>query len=181
MSGVAPDTSVVFTCRRCGDCCHGSGGIVLLAADSDRLAAFFGLPLPVFLARFTEFFRGKRGLAGGKDGKCVFSGPEGCSAHPAKPAICRAWPFFRGNLTDAVSFAMAKSACPGIRKGCTFSEFSRIGARYLLAEGLFVPPGDVESPAALMTESMLRQLAGGEADKNRKVLTDQGDKRALVE
>ncbi|SBW00531.1 hypothetical protein KL86DPRO_11800 [uncultured delta proteobacterium] len=150
----------VFACRRCGECCSGQGGIILRETDSERLAAFLGLPVAVFHERFAEESRGKKRLIMGKDGGCVFFGAKGCSVHPAKPDVCRAWPFFRGNLTDPVSFAMAKQGCPGIPEGAAFAVFCRTGARELLSQGIFTEPEELRVPAVLLTKTQLIRLAG---------------------
>lgn len=136
---------------------------MLRRGDSERLAAHLAMALPDFYARFTEVVRGKRRLAGNGNGGCVFSGGTGCSVHGAKPDICRAWPFFRGNLTDPGSLAMAKQGCPGIRKDALFADFARAGARHLLARGICLPPDEAACPAALMPEEFLRRIAGEDA------------------
>ena len=158
----SPDVTAVFDCRRCGDCCRGRGGIVLRTLDEERLAVFLGIRVPDLRTRFTEFSHGKRGLVTGEDGWCVFFGSAGCAVHPAKPGVCRAWPFFRGNLVDPVSFAMAKAGCPGIREHVAFSVFSETGARYLLAEEAYALRDGNGSPAALLSEDELRRLVDGE-------------------
>ena len=150
----------VFACRRCGECCQGRGGITLRETDSERLAAFLDLPVAVFHQRFAEESHGKKRLVTSTNGGCVFFGANGCSVHPAKPDVCRAWPFFRGNVTDPVSFAMAKHGCPGIPEGAAFPVFCRTGARYLLARGIFVLPGEQRAPAVLLPKPHLIQLAG---------------------
>ena len=159
----ARETEALFRCRRCGECCRGKGGIVLRERDAERLAVFLDLPAEAFYGLFTEENRGKRRLAVTQEGVCVFSGVEGCAVHPAKPDICRAWPFFRGNLIDPFSFAMAKQGCPGIAKDADFVLFSRAGAGYLLARSIFVLPGEMRGPAALLREAELRQLATEDA------------------
>lgn len=60
-----------------------------------------------------------------------FEAGKGCAVHPARPDVCRAWPFFRGNLVDGVSFDMAKEDCPGIRREASHEDFAREGFRYL--------------------------------------------------
>lgn len=130
-----PDS--VFECRMCGQCCEGEGGIVLGRRDLERLAAFLGLAPEEFLAAYTFLNGEKIRLATGADGFCVFfKNGAGCQVHEAKPDICRAWPFFRGNIEDPHSLAMARAYCPGINPGASHSEFSSLGRRYLLENGL---------------------------------------------
>ena len=151
----------IFTCRSCGECCGGNGGIVLRARDSERLAAFFGFTVSEFHAKFADRVRGKFQLTCKQDGACVFySEGARCVVHPAKPDVCRTWPFFRGNLMDPVSLAMAGQGCSGIAEGVDFAAFSQAGARYLLDWGLFILPDETAYPLSMMHENELRQLAG---------------------
>lgn len=128
-------TTVAFTCRRCGHCCQGVGGIVLSDADIARLAVHLHLDAATFLTRFAEHVGGKSRLVTGPDNACVFYA-EGCSVHPARPDVCRAWPFFRGNIIDPQSHAMAAEDCPGINTGVSHAEFARQGKAYLASRGL---------------------------------------------
>lgn len=127
----------VFECRKCGICCEGRGGIILSPRDLTRLAAFLGEDEQTVVALYAEKSNGKLKIRCGDDGNCFFfrSG-TGCSVHEGKPDICRAWPFFRGNLEDPASLAMAKEFCPGIDADCSFEDFVRAGLAYLQAENL---------------------------------------------
>ena len=126
------DRTQTFSCRRCGKCCEGRGGIIIGPRDLVRLCAHFRLPPEEVLERYAEYIGGKPTLRCGSDGFCMFfKAGEGCGIHPARPAVCRAWPFFRGNLVDAVSFEMAREDCPGISRTATHAEFAHEGFRYL--------------------------------------------------
>lgn len=131
------DTGPVFECRQCGQCCAGVGGIVLGLRDVTRLSRHFGVAEETFLSLYAERHNGKNTVRTGPDGNCLFFRTNfGCSVHKDKPEICRAWPFFRGNLVDPVSLAMAKDFCPGIRRDVTYTEFVLEGRRYLQQYGL---------------------------------------------
>lgn len=140
----------IFDCRRCGDCCQGEGGIILDAADILRLAAFLGLPREAFLARCAETRDGRIRVRTAADGYCLFYDHEllGCTVHPARPDICRAWPFFRGNLADETSWRLAQDACPGIVPGAGHQAFARAGREYLRRNRL-LRPEDGDAPRAL--------------------------------
>jgi Fe-S-cluster containining protein len=126
-----------FDCAMCGHCCQGSGGIVMGPADQDRLAGHLGRDRETFLALYAESRQGKAHLTTGADGCCVFFVQgAGCSVHVAKPDICRAWPFFRGNLEDESSWRMAQEYCPGINPAMSHAEFVRQGYAAMRAEGL---------------------------------------------
>ncbi|TVM33332.1 YkgJ family cysteine cluster protein [Oceanidesulfovibrio marinus] len=127
----------VFACAMCGQCCEGEGGIVLSRKDAARLAEHFGMAVEAFLAQYAMVQGGKHHLASNGQGACVFYEKDrGCAVHPARPDVCRAWPFFRGNLVDAGSLAMAKEDCKGIRRDVTFAEFRSSGVAYLREKGL---------------------------------------------
>lgn len=127
----------VFDCRMCGHCCEGRGGIVLGGRDIARLAHFLGQTEADFCENSCEEMHGKLMLATGADGYCLFFRQgSGCVVHDAKPDVCRAWPFFRGNLEDSHSLALAADFCPGINPEVSFEEFAEAGRRYLLENGL---------------------------------------------
>lgn len=127
----------VFECKKCGHCCSGEGGIILSSGDIKRLASFLGLSDEEALANWATLSNGKYKIKSGEDGRCVFFIHKiGCSIHPAKPDVCRAWPFFRGNLEDSVSLDLARDYCPGISRHCSFNDFIREGLRYLDETGI---------------------------------------------
>ncbi len=129
--------SETFECRRCGKCCEGRGGIVVGAKDLARLAAHLAVSPERFLELYTEEMGGKAHLLTGGDGACLFfRAGFGCSVHPARPDVCRAWPFFRGNIIDKFSFEMAREDCPGISRACSHSQFASEGYAYLQENGL---------------------------------------------
>ena len=163
MTGNATGDTGVFACRSCGECCHGSGGIVLQHGDILRLAEHLGLPLDGFCARYAEKHRGVYRLRSGKDGACVFwDNTAHCAVHAAKPDVCRAWPFFRGNLEDATSLFMARECCLGIHASVSFTQFRQAGFRWLLSAGVFRHNEEPASPRALMTQrELLAQAEDG--------------------
>lgn len=147
-----------FDCQRCGHCCHGVGGIVMTAGDRARLAAHLGLSEEEMLTRHAERAGEKFRLKVGPDGYCVFFRQGlGCAEHPGRPDICRAWPFFRGNLIDAVSWEMIQTDCKGVNAQSGHRVFVEQGLAYLREHGLVHAPGP-ESPLALVLdpEAILR-------------------------
>ena len=137
-----------FDCKRCGHCCEGSGGIVVSHKDLARLCAHLNLGVVAFEERFGQRRGGKLHVRPGADGHCIFFvDGAGCGVHEAKPDICRAWPYFRGNLADAESFAMAGEFCPGISQKQPHSDFVREGLAYLASEGICGTGGKDEAGA----------------------------------
>lgn len=126
-----------FACAMCGHCCEGRGGIVVSSKDLDRLCDHLGVGPDDFEKMWGERRGGKLHVRAGADEACIFFIPgQGCGVHVAKPDICRAWPFFRGNLLDSGSFALAAEFCPGISRDCGHAAFVRQGLESLEREGL---------------------------------------------
>lgn len=143
----------VFQCARCGVCCEGKGGIVLAPGDVARLAAHLSMEKAAFLDAWTDPGGRLPALTSGEDGRCSFYvAGTGCGVHPARPNVCRAWPFFRGNLEDADSFAMAKEDCPGI-KDVPHETFRCAGLALMQEEGLVQE--DETAPNALRIAHLL--------------------------
>ena len=145
-------TDAAFACRMCGHCCEGVGGIVLTEKDQRRLPAHLSLSVAELLERHAELRGGKYQLLCGEDGYCVFYKQDcGCGIHPARPDVCRAWPFFRGNLVDESSWEMIQEYCPGVNPHVAHAEFVRQGSDYLTGEGLRCKCSG-EAPNALTPE-----------------------------
>jgi len=125
-------SSQVFHCRMCGECCRGKGGIVVGPRDLPRLCVHLHIDQERFIAVYGYRQNGKIKIRTGPDNYCIFFLPgTGCSVHMAKPDICRAWPFFRGNMVDGGSLAMAKEFCPGIHPMIGHDAFVHAGLVYL--------------------------------------------------
>lgn len=144
--------NTTFTCTMCGQCCEGTGGIIMTAFDRERLCAFLGITEETLLKDFAALRNGKVSVRSDEHtGNCVFFQPgKGCGVHPGRPNICRAWPFFRGNIVDAASFELAKDACPGILKNALHKDFAREGREYLKTHQLC--SSDPAGPKALDIE-----------------------------
>ncbi|WP_432736937.1 YkgJ family cysteine cluster protein [Maridesulfovibrio sp. FT414] len=139
-----------FECRMCGHCCQGEGGIIMTAKDRKRLAEFLGIAEAEMVEKYSETVNGKIRLQSREDGYCVFFN-EGCGIHPGRPDICRAWPFFRGNLIDETSWEMIQEYCPGVNPEAGHARFVEQGKEYIKAEGLRQHDPDV-APNALITD-----------------------------
>jgi Fe-S-cluster containining protein len=65
-------------------------------------------------------------VATGEDNFCIFyEEGKGCRIHPVKPARCSLWPYYPANVKDRETWEMAKLACRGIDRKCSFEEFVR--------------------------------------------------------
>ncbi|MDQ7835930.1 MAG: YkgJ family cysteine cluster protein [Humidesulfovibrio sp.] len=146
-----------FTCQRCGHCCQGEGGIVMTGRDRNRLARHLGMDIPAMLDHCAETVSGKTRLRAGDDGYCIFfRHGQGCGVHQGRPDICRAWPYFRGNLLDASSWEMIQSDCPGVNAEAGHALFVREGVQYLQEHGLLHEAGPEAPHALVLCESLLR-------------------------
>ncbi len=123
------------------------------------MLVYFNMEKADFLARYTEIFDGKPVLITGEDGFCYFfKEGRGCTIHEARPDVCRAWPYFRGNLIDEFSFAMAKEDCPGIVKTVSHAFFAHDGYAYLKNNGLLCRDKSVDGRALIVDENELPEL-----------------------
>lgn len=148
-------TETVFDCRMCGHCCQGQGGIIASASEQKRLADYLGISVEELRATYTVSQGVKTVLKSREDGFCVFFDPEkACTVHPAKPDVCRAWPFFRGNLVDDTSWELAQDYCPGIRKESGHAAFQKEGVAYLVENGL-TKEGQPDEANALQIKDLL--------------------------
>lgn len=143
----------IFDCVQCGKCCEGQGGIVLSNKDLARLAAYLNLPPNDIIGKYCERSGEKLKIRTGEDGYCVFFSSSSCSVHAGKPDICRAWPFFRGNLLDSISLEMAKEFCPGIKRTVSFEDFAKRGFAYLEQEGILATDASKEANALLISKT----------------------------
>lgn len=126
---------------------------MLSRQDIKRLCQGLGLAQQEFLAAYTVTHEHKTTLIS-KNGNCVFfQEGQGCLVHSHKPDICRAWPFFQGNLLDEQSWLLAQDYCPGLNPNVQHREFVRQGLKYLGQENLIYSSQDPEAPAALLKDN----------------------------
>ncbi|MDR2488500.1 MAG: YkgJ family cysteine cluster protein [Desulfovibrio sp.] len=143
-----------FDCLRCGHCCQGRGGIVASEKDVRRLCGRLRMTVEAFAAAYGERRGGKLLIRAGEDGACIFfKKNEGCAVHTVKPDICRAWPYFRGNLLDRDSLELCKEFCPGIPPSLPHADFVLQGTALLQREGL-IGTGGADEAGALQTADL---------------------------
>ena len=144
------DSPQAFDCRMCGECCQGKGGIVLGPRDLPRLCSHLHMEVEGFIAAYAYRQGEKIKIRTGSDNSCIFFLPgTGCSIHVAKPDICRAWPFFRGNMLDGESLDMAKKFCPGINPAIDHDAFVRAGLKHLAEHHLRASDSEHEANALI--------------------------------
>ncbi len=140
----------VFDCRMCGHCCEGQGGIVVSPKDLKRICDYLQVSAEQFIEQYAFMHNGKLKVRSADDGNCIFFRKnQGCAVHEGKPDICRAWPFFRGNMLDNESLYLAKDYCPGIRSDASHEEFIAEGQVYLKTNKLQASQASNEAHALL--------------------------------
>lgn len=84
-----------YVCRRCTACCKWPGDVCLEDDEVESIAAFLGLPVGEFTARYTRLRANRQGLSlVDKDGtgECIMLDGADCRLQEVKPAQCRGFP-----------------------------------------------------------------------------------------
>lgn len=109
-----------FECTRCGHCCGGGPGTVLV--DEDEIAALarrFDLSVSEFRREYTRTLEGGAvSLQEKSNYECVFYDSEaGCTVYEDRPTQCRTWPFWRANVRSERDWERAARHCEGMNRG----------------------------------------------------------------
>lgn len=92
--------------------------------EQKRIAAYLEIKADDFLSRFCEKRNGIIYVRAGEDNFCIFYRKgKGCAVHPVKPHRCSLWPYYNANVNDEETWDLAKLACRGINRECSFQEF----------------------------------------------------------
>ncbi len=143
-------STAIFDCQMCGHCCEGTGGIIVSPKDLERICAHLSLTPDEFCNKYGVMRNGKLNVRIGEDNFCIFfEEGKGCSVHEGKPDICRAWPYFRGNMIDDQSLHLAKDFCPGIKHDVMHKDFVKEGEKYLREHNLTASDAKTQAKALL--------------------------------
>lgn len=114
----------IFSCTRCGFCCHGETTVSL--DDSDQKRMIEVLDLPAEQVR-QQYWRTTGNIVQMKtvDGHCIFY-KDGCTIHKGRPWRCGQWPLHPSILSDENNFHTIADSCPGINKDIGYEKFCRI-------------------------------------------------------
>ncbi len=107
------ESSDLFKCKQCGECCKGYGGTYVTPEDIKKISGFINTDPECFIADYCAMSGKRPVLAQGKDGFCIFW-DKLCTIHPVKPRMCREWPFIRPVLLDVKNWKIMAGSCPGI-------------------------------------------------------------------
>ncbi len=107
-----------FTCQPgCTACCRQPGWVYVSRDDVDRAAAFVGMAVEDFEARYVVRFRHRMRLRKPAREQCPFLEESGCRIHPAKPSQCRLFPFWPELVQERGNWNKTGEYCPGIGQG----------------------------------------------------------------
>ena len=87
-----------FVCRRCGNCCRWKGCVKVKPEEVDRIAAFLGIQIEIFLDQYTRLTPDRKHLSllEKEDGSCQWlteiDGLPACAIDRVKPVQCRDFP-----------------------------------------------------------------------------------------
>ena len=108
----------MFTClTECGRCCDEPDGLVYLSReDAERLAEHKGEEVSAWLeSDCRQMPDGRWVLKSKGDGSCIYiRDDKRCDVHHAKPAQCRAYPFWNENVKDDPAWRKTQQLCPGL-------------------------------------------------------------------
>ena len=114
------ETGLAFECTRCGNCCTGAPGTVLVTSEEiERLAVELRLDVDAFRATYTRSISGEAtSLREKADGACALYDPErGCTVYRSRPRQCETFPFWRGIVASRKAWESESRLCPGLNQG----------------------------------------------------------------
>jgi Fe-S-cluster containining protein len=118
-----PAKADIFTCARCGFCCHGETTVSLDERDQERMIRVLGLSREEVARRYWRI-TGSMVQMQVQDGHCIFYDDRcGCTVHEGR---CRQWPLHPSMLDDENNYRTISESCPGIRTDIDYAEFCRI-------------------------------------------------------
>ena len=116
--------SQIFSCKRCGYCCHGETTVSLDGKDRERMVKALNMPEEIVKETFWRQ-TGKITQMKTVDGHCVFY-EDGCNVHKGRPWRCAQWPLHPSILSDENNFHTISESCPGIKKDVSYEFFCQI-------------------------------------------------------
>ncbi len=116
--------SQIFSCKRCGFCCHGETTVSLDEKDQKRMVDALNMPKEEVQQRYWRL-TGKTVQMKTVDGHCIFY-KDGCTVHTGRPWRCGQWPLHPSILSDENNFHVISDSCPGINKDISYEDFCEI-------------------------------------------------------
>ena len=119
-----PSVSLIFTCQRCGACCHGHTTVSLNEHDRQHMAQALDMPDEEIRRKFWRT-TGNTVQMKTVDGHCIFY-DQGCGVHRGRPWRCAQWPLHPSILTDESNYLTIAESCPGINTTLSYRQFCEI-------------------------------------------------------
>lgn len=116
--------SEIFSCKRCGFCCHGETTVSLTTEDLKCMASTLNLSEEKVVDKYLRV-TGNEIQMKIVDGHCIFYN-DGCSVHEGRPWRCRQWPLHPAILKEEDNFNIIKDSCPGIKTDVSYQKFCDI-------------------------------------------------------
>ncbi len=121
----------IFSCKRCGYCCHGETTVSLDDADQARMCEALGMGREEVEKTFWRV-SGTVVQMKISDGHCIFY-ENGCTVHAGRPWRCAEWPLHPSILSDVNNYHTIAESCPGINQELGYEAFCAV-LRELLEE-----------------------------------------------
>jgi hypothetical protein len=123
---------LAFECGQCGRCCAGPNEGYVWVTDEEitAIGEFLGLSAQEVRRQYVRRTDSRHTLIERPDNHdCIFlsaagegaGAARGCRIYSVRPAQCRTWPFWPGNLADSDSWSRAAQRCPGVNHGNKFT------------------------------------------------------------
>ncbi len=116
--------SRIFSCQRCGACCHGHTTVSLNEDDRKRMESALKMPVEEIRRKFWRT-TGTTVQMQTVDGHCIFY-DQGCKVHEGRPWRCAQWPLHPSILADENNFLTIADSCPGIDKSISYHQFCEV-------------------------------------------------------
>ncbi len=114
-------THELYSCQRCGYCCHGETTVSLNRDDLARLLHILDIDEQ---EAFEKYLRKTKNVVQMKivDGHCIFYN-NGCLIHSGRPWRCAQWPLHPSIILDKSNFETIHASCPGINSMLGYATF----------------------------------------------------------
>lgn len=116
--------SRIFSCQRCGACCHGHTTVSLNEDDRQRMAGVLKMSEEQMSEKYLRI-TGTTVQMITVDGHCVFY-DQGCRVHGGRPRRCAQWPLHPSILIDENNLLSIAESCPGINTNISYRQFCEI-------------------------------------------------------
>lgn len=120
----------IFSCARCGFCCHGETTVSLTAHDQEVMQKALGISRSEM---FERYLRVTGNVVQMKivDGHCIFYSEQGCAVHQGRPWRCREWPLHPALLASDDNIKIIRESCPGFEKNATNEQIAEQVKKHL--------------------------------------------------